>query len=338
MLCALGTVLPGCALLLPTYDVPAPIVTPQLPPTPTHDPVPVVAEPVADPVPVIEEPVPVIEEPVPPHKVAIVLSSRVAAYENVAVELGSLLEDSEIYDLSDKSLTQKDAFDAINSGGIEVVVAVGLRAASFAKSITEMPVIVSQVFNVDNTNLNGGTLKVVTAIPPLELQLKAWREINPELNNIGAILGEGHESLIDEATQATNAHGMKFHHRLAKSDRETLYLFIRLVADIDGFWLFPDNRILSSTVLREMLVYAARHRVQVAVFNDSLLTLGAAISTTSVNKDIARTIVSVIDGVLGDGLDSVPEVTQLSEIRVRTNSALTQQVARDAAERSGAAH
>lgn len=265
-------------------------------------------------------------------KVAIVISSRIPAYENVAVALSELLDEADLYDLSDKSLTQKDAFDAIHNSGAKVVVAVGLRAATFAQSFTELPVVFSQVFN-DN-NLTGENLKGVAAIPPLEMQLQAWREINPELRNIGAILGEGHDRLIEEAIRAADANGMHLHYRLAKSDRETLYLFTRLVSDIDGFWLFPDNRILSSSVLREMLAYATRHRVQVAVFNDSLLALGAAISTTSVNADIAQTIVTVIKSVTNGEAASVPVRTPLSKIDVRTNSGLIQSVAQHASSES----
>lgn len=325
LLPALGVLLSGCSLLPQTSEVAEPtIITPQLPPTPSVDVR--VFEPVPEPQPLIDEPEP---PPAPPEpvvlKVAIVLSSRVPAYEDVAVALSELLEEVDLYDLSDKSLTQKEAFDAIHNSGAQAVVAVGLRAATFAQSITELPVVFSQVFN-DN-NLSGENLKGVAAIPPLEMQLRAWREINPELRNIGAILGEGHDQLIEEAIRATEANDMHLHYRLAKSDRETLYVFTRLVSDIDGFWLFPDNRILSASILREMLAYATRHRVQVAVFNDSLLALGAAISTTSVNVDIAQTIVSVVTSVTSGEASSVPARTPLSKIHVRMNPTLTQSAA-----------
>ncbi len=328
LLAGLGVMLSGCSFLTLEADVAEPVVvTPQLPPTPSIDIR--VAEPVS--APVIDEPEPPAPAPAPQPavlKVAIVLSSRVPAYEDVALALGELLEEIDVYDLSDKSLTQKDAFDAIRNSDAQVVVAIGLHAATFAQAITELPVVFSQVFN-DN-NLSGENLKGVAAIPPLDLQLQAWRQINPELRNVGAILGEGHERLIEEAIRATNANGLQLHYRLAKSDRETLYLFTRLVPDIDGFWLFPDNRILSSSILREILSYATRHRLQVAVFNDSLLALGAAISTTSVNADIAQTILSVIENITSGDPGSVPANTPLSQIGVITNAMFTQSVARDA--------
>jgi len=325
---AVALALSGCSSLFPAAEVPEPVVVvPQLPPTPVA--VPDVKEPRVEPVP---EPVDVAKEPPPAEpvaaKVAVVLSSRVPAYADVAVALGERLADIDVYDLSDRSLTQKDAFDAIHASKARVVVSVGLRAANFASAISEIPVVFSQVFNVGGS-LAGENLRGVAAIPPLDMQLRAWREINPNLRNIGAIVGEGHDRLIDEAIRATDAEDIRLHHRFAKSDRETLYLFTRLVPDIDGFWLFPDNRILSASILREMLSYATRHNVQVAVFNDSLLPLGAAISTTSVNTDIAQTIVAVIEDLTNGDLESVPAMTPLSKITVLTNPALIQPLAHD---------
>jgi ABC-type uncharacterized transport system substrate-binding protein len=325
-LAVFATLASGCSLILPAPDTPDPVVIPQLPPAPTP-------VPTADPAPVEPAPQPDVIEPALPEpaatKVAIVLSSRVPAYENVAIELTGLLDDFEIYDLSDRSLTQKEAFDAIRNSGAQAVVAVGLRAATFCQAITELPVVFSQVFNVSENQFDGQNFKGVAAIPPLAMQLTAWQQLSPELKNIGAIIGEGHDDLIDEAILAADGAGLSLHHRIAKSDRETLYHFTRLAPDIDGFWLFPDNRILSASVLRTMLDYAAHHGVQVAVFNDSLLSLGAAISTTSVDADIAQTIVSIITSAVGGDIESIPDMTPLSEIGIHTNSLASPQVAQE---------
>jgi ABC-type uncharacterized transport system substrate-binding protein len=328
-LAVFAVLMSGCSLILPAPDTPDPVVTPQLPPTPVPTAEPAPVEPVQLPE-VIEliEPAPALPEPAS-TKVAIVLSGRVPAYENVAIELAGLLDDFEIYDLSDRSLTQKEAFDAIRDYGAQAVVAVGLRAAKFCQAITDLPVVFSQVFNVSENDLDGENFKGVAAIPPLAMQLEAWRQLSPELNSIGAIIGEGHDDLIDEAKLAADGNGLSLHHRIAKSDRETFYHFTRLAPDIDGFWLFPDNRILSASVLRTMLDYAAHHGVQVAVFSDSLLSLGAAISTTSVNADIAQTIVSVITSAVGGDMEEIPDLTPLSEIGVRTNSLASPQVAQE---------
>ena len=252
-------------------------------------------------------------------RVAIVLSGMSPAYENVATALGELLEDYSIHDLSDKSLTPREIFGGIELNDTEIVVAIGLRAATVAKAYSKVPVVFCQVFNVADNNLTSAQVKGVAALPPLALQVEAWKDLNPELRHVGAILGTGHDALIQEAGEAAGLAGLTLHHRIARSDRETLYMFNRLTPVIDGFWLFPDNRVLSPAVLRQMLSYAARHRVQVAAFNPALLDLGATLSATSVDSDIAATVVSVARRVVDGDSNSIPDMTPLNEIDVQTN-------------------
>jgi ABC-type uncharacterized transport system substrate-binding protein len=268
-------------------------------------------------------PLPVISEPERySQRVAIVLSDRKPAYENVATELGKLLDDYSIYDLTDQSLTPRGVFSSIADFDAGLVIAIGLHAATVANAYSQVPVVFCQVFNVSEIESRTEKLKGVAALPPLAMQVAAWQDLNPGLSHVGAILGSGHEDLIEEATRAAESAGLTLHYRFARSDRETLYMFNRLTPEIDGFWLFPDNRVLSPSVLRQMLGYASRHRVQVAVFNPALLDFGAALSATSVDSDIAETVITVAHRVVrGDG-HSIPAVTPLNEIDVRTNPAV----------------
>ena len=142
------------------------------------------------------------------------------------------------------------------------------------------------------------------------------------LSVIGVIIGEGHDDLITEAQLAAQKHGVELRIRISSSDQETLYLFRRMVQDIDGFWLFPDNRVLSPRVLRDMLAQANRHHVPVAVSHEAMLSMGAAISVSSVAADIASTIVDVLRRIEAGRIDDIPPLTGLSEVRVVTNDEL----------------
>ena len=336
LLVVLMTWLSGCALV--TYPPPSdrPVIEPQLPPDVKPRPEPTIEPPVAAPAPPPARPQAEPDpEPAPPvvvpedHRVAVLLSDRTPAFERVANALATRLELVDIYDLADKSLTPREIFDAVHAADTDVVVAVGLRATSFAQSFEELPVVFSQVFNVAEVDLDVPNVKGVSVLPPLDLQLDAWLELNPNLSSVGAIVGPGHEHLVEEATAAAAGGGVRFQHHVAESDRETLYLFTRLVPDIDGFWLFPDNRVLSADILRQMLDYAKRHRVQVAVFNDTLLPLGATISVTSVDDDIAATVIDVAQRLLEGLAEDIPDLTPLNEVRVATPNGALERVAGD---------
>jgi ABC-type uncharacterized transport system substrate-binding protein len=314
-------VLSGCAILgpdtteLPT--IPEPVIAPEpqviVPPEPEPEPEPVVVTPPPPPPP---------EPPNIEPFVAVVLSDRTPAYVDVAQALEKHLENHEIYDLSDRSLLARDAFGAIAESGASAVVAIGLPAARAARRFSTVPVVIGQVFNIHDSELLSDDVKAVAVLPPIGLQMDAWHALDSSVRNVGAILGAGHEDLIAETDAALKQRGVKFHYAIAESDRETLYLFNRLVRDIDGFILFPDNRILSRNVLNEMMNYASRHRVQIAVYNEPLLEAGAMFRAGTVASDIAVQIAKVLDQAIKGNIGSVPPVTGLSEIEIQVNPAV----------------
>ena len=109
-----------------------------------------------------------------------------------------------------------------------------------------MPVIVSQVFNVNEAELLADDRKAVRVLPPMSQQMSAWQEIDPGIRNIGAVVGRGHEDLIEEANLAAAEHGIKFHYAIANSDRETLYLFDGWSATSMVICCFPITAFLAA--------------------------------------------------------------------------------------------
>jgi len=251
-----------------------------------------------------------------------VLTSRQPAYEDVANELGDRLENFTIYDLSDRSQPPVAAFRLINDSNSGAVVAIGLRAAKSSLSMAQVPVIFSQVFNYQEHNLVTAKSRGVSALAPLDAHLSAWKKIDPTLARVGMIIGDGHEELVSEAEIAASTYGVELLVQVTNSDQETLYHFKRMIREIDGFWLFPDNRVLSPRVLKDMLTQANRRQVPVAVSHEAMLSMGAAISVSSVASDIATTIIDVLQKINAGQIDDVPPLSDLSEVRVVTNDAL----------------
>ena len=314
--CLLATIA-GCANVPPeppeVPDIAVPEPEPLTPPPQVEQ----------EPLPAEVEPPPLAEviEPPPKVKAAIVLSDRSPAFEKVATELAPLLDHTLLYNLSDKSLSPEDAFAAAAESGAAVVIAIGRPATQAASAWSTIPVVYCQVFNYERPDELSVPVKGVASLPPLSAQVAAWKQRDPELETIGAILGDGHEDLLREATLAAAANGIELQYRIARSDRETLYMFHRMAPHIDGFWLFPDNRVLSVPVLEQMVSIAARHGVRIAAFNDALLEMGVALSTASVEADIAATVVAVAEKIVAGDSDAIPELTRLGKVRIATNPA-----------------
>ncbi len=270
-----------------------------------------------------EPPPPAPEIVIEPPTVAIVLTSRSPAYEDVAVALAGHYETASIYDLSDRSQPPVSAFRLINDGSNDVVVAIGLRAANSSVEMSEAPVVYSQVFNYQDHSLLRERRRGVAAIAPMDAQLAAWKEIEPTLSSVGFVIGPGHDELIQEAELAAERYGVKLTVKVANSDQETLYHIKRMVRDIDGLWLLPDNRVLSGRMLHKMMDQANRHDVSVLAPNQKLLAIGAAISVSTVPSDIAERIYEIVERINRGQLDAVAPMTALTEIRVEVNESVS---------------
>ena len=303
--------LSGCSLFAPAPELP--------PETVVTEPEVVVEAP-----PPVEEPEPapvetVVPEPEPLSSIAIVIANAQPAYADVASELASHFENFELYDLSNQARAPVSVLRIINDSDSSVVVAIGMRAAASTVAMSDKPVVFSQVFNFHDENLLTDNSRGVASIAPPDAQIAAWKELDPTISKIGAVVGEGHEDLIAEAKVAAERHGVELRVHVTRSDQETLYFFKRMVQNIDGFWLFPDNRVLSRRALQQIMDGAQRHNVAVLAPTESMLQMGATISVSSVASDIARTITEVVRKIQQGDIDTVPPISPLSEIRVRTN-------------------
>lgn len=254
--------------------------------------------------------------------VSILLTNLQPAYVSVAEELEKVFAEYVVYDLSDLSGPPVSVLRQINDSDSGAVIAIGLRAARSAIAMSGVPVVFSQVFNHQEHDLLGENSRGIAALAPLDAQIAAWKKIDPTVARIGIIVGEGHDDLVAEAESAAERHDVELLVKIAHSDQETLYLFKRMVRDVDGYWMFPDNRILSARILQEMLKEANRHRVHVVVPNESMLSMGATISISTVASDIAATIVQVVRHIHAGKMDLVPPVSPLSEVRIATNDEL----------------
>ena len=288
----------GCSILTPQADV--------------HEPK------------IVTEPKVTVKVPEPPQlpPVSIVLTSSRPDYADVARELTNRFDNYEVYDLDKDDRPPVTILRLINDSDSVAVVAIGLRAAQSSVAMSTNPVVFGQVFNYQDHDLLTDNSRGVAAIAPLAAQIAAWKKIDPSITRIGAVIGKGHEDLIAEAELAAQRHGLELRLHVTSSDRETLYVFKRMIRDVDGFWLFPDNRILSRNTLQQIVAESNRRHVPILVPRESMLQMGASISVSTVASDIAKTITDVIRQIQAGKLAQVPPISPLSEILVRTKDSV----------------
>jgi ABC-type uncharacterized transport system substrate-binding protein len=266
------------------------------------------------------QPAPVVPEPAAP-RVAVLISDDSPGYAEVAGQLTQALgaHPYRMINLYGKSEHADEAIAEAEAFGAEQLVAVGLLAATVARRNASMPAVFCQVFNYESHDLLGANMQGVSMLPPFSLQLTKWKAISPDLKRVGLIIGPGHADLISEAESAAATHGIELLIETVSSDKESLYVFKRMTTQIDGFWLLPDNRILSPAVIREIMSYGTRHGTQIVVFNKGLLALGALMSISSDKQDIATQVVRLLADPTGDASMHGSRPAPLTTLKVDVN-------------------
>ncbi len=266
-------------------------------------------------------------EPDPPS-VAVLVSDDIPAYIGIASKLTELGGDQRvaIFGLDGDAAKIGPVMAQIRASGSDHLVAVGLLAARAGHEYGELPMVFCQVFNHQEDQLLASGARGVALVPPFAMQLQAWQALSPQLRRIGVITGPGHDKLIREATVAARAAGIELVSRMVNSDKETLYVFKRLVPEIEGFWLLPDNRILSPTVLRELMLYGRKHNQQIVAFNPALLQWGAVMSITGTDSDIAHQVLGLIDEPPPSPDTEAGTLIPLREMHIEINDALARRL------------
>lgn len=293
------------------------------PVSPTTEP----PQPVETPAPPVAESAPAPRrEPAPPAaarpaQVAILLSDDTPSLAAVADQIELRLADVEhtTHNLDGHPANTARILAEVESTHPDQLIAVGLLAAQTGRQLRDVPMVFCSVFNYEDHELISASSKGVALLPPFAMQLKAWKELSPDLGRIGVVSGPNKDALIADMRAATEEAGVELLSRTAYSDQEALYVFKRLTPEIQGLWLLPDNRILSPRAVREIMSYAAKHRIQIVVFGSSLLDLGALMAVESRDSDVAKQVIARLAHRTKDGALTGSDVMPLTQMDLQIN-------------------
>lgn len=249
-------------------------------------------------------------EPARPN-IAVVLSKDTAAYAAVAAALDESLQRPSVrYEIHDQNAPA--VLRSVRSGGHSAALAIGQQALELL-SQTDLPLAYAQVLEPGARSRS--PRRGVAPLPAYGPQLDAWREIQPGLSSIGIITGPGHDAAAATLTAEAKARAIEVRHAVARSDREMLFVFQRMVPDIEGFVIYPDARILSPRSLRELLAYANKHDVWVLTYNRPIFELGATLLVSADPREIAEQLVAALDAPPDADLAPLPLQRVLTEVR-----------------------
>ncbi len=224
------------------------------------------------------------------------MSEDIPAYSKVAKALAKELGPrGSIQYLNGSPYENIKVLAAYKNDGNKQFVSIGLNASIAAKTLTHRQVVFCQVFNYPDYELLTSRHKGVSMMPSISKTFATWRELAPNITDIGVISGPGFEDMIQTARAAAKNYGITLYHETVKSDKEYQYAYRQLADKVQGYWLLPDNRVLSGNILRDVMTFSVRNKKQVAVFNEELLNMGGLFSTSTDHQDIAQQVLDRLE-------------------------------------------
>ena len=252
-------------------------------------------------------------------KVAIVLSSDSTAFTELGEQLKlSLKSRGMFYNLKGDVRLGAEILKKLDRQGYKQVVAVGLLAAQMASTLKNRQVVFCKVFNYRDNDLIRPWMKGVSMMPPADKVFSAWKAIDPSLSEVAIVTGLGQSEFIARVRLAAKKYNIAIVHKVVRNDSEFSFASKALAAG--GQWLVPDNRVLSRSVLLDVMSHGVKNGRQIFAFDTALLKLGAVASVQAVDKDMAKQVLSKLRFSVGKDTLFGKNIAPVHKLRLKISA------------------
>lgn len=210
----------------------------------------------------------------------------------------------------------------INASNKPYVIAVGLKAAKLVKQLKTKHVIFTSIVNHEDYDLVSDQMKGVSALPSPEKLFKDWKLLSPDLTTVAVIAGNNLDNYLTYAALAADKYGIELVVRKVSTDKEFIYKSKHLSMDVQGQWILPDNRVLSSKALKDVMSYASRRGRQIVVFGPKLLAFGGLFYVVADEKIVSEKVFELMK----DKGDSVNGIAYVMNHRMGVNARIARQL------------
>jgi ABC-type uncharacterized transport system substrate-binding protein len=217
----------------------------------------------------------ILAMPVRAAGVVVLTQSEVEQYAQVVRAFEEQLPGVAVVDVS-----SREAVDAAEAGGPEVVVAVGSKAFDLAKArFHGKPIVAAAVLGPDR-----GGRREVTAVPlepRPEDALAALAALAPAARRVLALFPPSSAATVAEAKRAAQKSGLTVDFQPLPDLAGFQALFRSAAAGHQAIWLLPDPRLARMEILRFMVSSCLEQRVALVGFLEAMTRAGALASVSA---------------------------------------------------------
>jgi putative ABC transport system substrate-binding protein len=248
-------------------------------------------------------------DPTHAHEVAILKSANIAAYNQAVSGFKSSMPSNTRfieYDLKGDTSSGRKYASKIRASGVDLVLAVGLKAAIAARlEIFDVPVVFCMVLHPSKYDLKADSMVGISVKTPIGQQLSILHAMMPNLKRIGYLYDpEKTPRLSAEASNQARQLGITLIDRQVKTEEQVPTALRELLAEIDALWLISDSTVLTEESFSFLLGASFDRRVPVIGFDPEFVRRGALLSFWVDSADVGQEAGQVAQAIL-EGL-SVP--------------------------------
>ena len=260
--------------------------------------------------------------------IAILKSGPLAPYEAVARSFHAAWT-GEVQDLTLEGQDPDALAGRLQSSPLDVIVAVGLRAATFARDrLPRVPMVFCAVPNYEVHDLSGTWITGIGFDVPERAALRALKDAVPEVTRVGVLVGPEETAFLRSARVAAAANGLTLIEARVANRAELAPAARGLVGKVDALWLPPDPQVASRETFDFLLELSLRERKPLLVFSESLVRSGALLSVSPDYEWVGLHAAESVRRVLaGERAGDIP-VTPLKRSRVVVNEATARAIGR----------
>lgn len=208
------------------------------------------------------------------------------------------------YDIEGKKEKAINVFKELQKKNPDVVITLGEIASVYGKYfLKNIPIVFSMVTDPDIYGLRGENITGVSRMAPVDIQLRALKEIIPDVRKVGVIYNPKRTSrLVESARNIASAIGIELLPARVDSREDAPRTFRIFAAQgIDAFWLIPDPTVVTPQFFKLIRDYTLTNAIPLLAFSPDFVKAGALLSLsptyTTIGDQTCRIALKILDGV-----------------------------------------
>lgn len=261
--------------------------------------------------------------------VAVLRSSDLPVYTRTVEAIRRAYRDP-LSEVSLAELTPEQGVERVAASNPEIVVAVGLRAATLIRDrLPRVPMVYCMVPAPERHDLVGSRITGVSADIPPALELALLHETAPDVKRVGVIVGRSSDDWLRLAKPAAARLGVTLEVARVESIDQLGPRVRNLLDRVDALWMPADADVATPEAFRFAMAAALDHRLPFFTFAPALVRAGAYAAAAPDLDWVASRIVESIRRVQsGERAGDVPS-TEVKRVKLVANLSTVRALGRE---------